>query len=225
MKPLIVIVAALVAAAALPLFALLGVRRAWRTAQKERITGGPAVGKRAVVFAMFMLRRSGERRIRVVEGGRLFCERYDAPNDEIALCREVYAGGSLAAFARAALAVGNTLLIRENARPSVRLARWNSILRILVNTAPLLLVAIIALPGGIAKLGPLLAIFGILLAAAQMLTYPAARAAGERAIALISSNTRLSDDDLPKFKNAIRTAAQSHLAAPLLESFWLRWLC
>ncbi|MDR3228588.1 MAG: zinc metallopeptidase [Puniceicoccales bacterium] len=219
MKPLIVLVAALVAAAALPLLAALSLKQAWRRGKVPA-----SCGRSGAFFALFLLRKVGVENVHVVEGGRLFCERYKSGERDIVLSSEVYSGKSISALAHAALQAGHALRHRDNALPAVRLAWWSGVLRLLVNAAPVLFGLLFFVPGGVMKFIPLLAAFGLLLAAAQVLTYPAVRAAAERATGVVFEKELLQPEEMPAFRDALRAASKRHLAAPVLDCLWLRWL-
>ncbi|MDR2863477.1 MAG: zinc metallopeptidase [Puniceicoccales bacterium] len=218
MKPAIVILAVFVAAFAIPWLAAKTVRRAWLEGRTRS-----ASGRSGATFAALILIKSGLRSVNIVENGRLFHERFDVTTREVALSREVHDGHSLSALAHAALQAGHAIQHAECARPYTRLVYWNHTLRLIVNALPVLLV-LMALHPGAWRAIPLLGLFFLLLAGIQVLTFPAVRAAADNARKVVLEHRLLPPEEMDGFQKALKSATERHLAAPLFECFFLRWL-
>lgn len=218
MKFAIAILAVFVAAIALPVCALYSVRRTWRELNtrrtKSRLCGAS--------LAMLILRHGHAARVGVAEGGRLFYEKFDTSAQDIVLSREVYDGRTLAALGHAAICAGRALTCQADGKPFRRLAFWNGTSRLIVNVLPVLMLLMLLHPGSWRSL-PLLAVFFFFMAGIQVLTLPASRTAATRAREIVLEHGLLPPEELADFQRALKSASERHLAAPLLDCFWLRW--
>jgi Zn-dependent membrane protease YugP len=219
LKFAIAILAVFCAAAALPLAALGAVRKAWEEGSGRKNLNG----LRGAAFARIVLLHGKAGKTDVVEGCRLFREHYDAGADCVVLSREVYDGRTRAALAGAVLQAGMALLHAENAPPVRRLEFWATTSRLFANVLPVGVVLMLLHPGSWRAI-PLLGLVLLLLAAIQLLTYPAARGAAEKARAIILERELLPPEEIPPFFKTLDGLARRHLAAPLLDCLWLRWL-
>jgi Zn-dependent membrane protease YugP len=172
---------------------------------------------------MLILRHGRASRVGVVEGGKLFYEKFDSSARDVVLSREVHDGRSLAAFGHAAMCAGRALEYVADEKPSRRLAFWNGTSRLIVNVIPFLLLFMLLHPGSWRSL-PVLAVFFLLMAGIQVLTFPAARAAAARARDIVLEHQLLPPGEIADFQRALKSAAERHLAAPVLDCFWLRWM-
>ncbi len=209
----------LLGALALPWFTARTMRRGW---QKWRQTRS-RTGLNGRQFAALLLHRSGLRGVGVVEKGRLFFETYDPAAGDLQLSEPVLGGRHLAALAQAALQVGCALQEHDGDKAWHRLLRWNRIMRWSVNLLPVFTALLLISPGKYRFL-PLVLLLVLFLVAGQILTFPAVRDAAARGKKLVTDHQLLPPEELPEFSSALRAATQRHLAAPLLDCFWLRWL-
>jgi Zn-dependent membrane protease YugP len=219
MKFTFVILVVFVAAFALPLLAVQSVRRAWQRGRKTS-----AAGCNGAVFATLILRRAQVTGVGVVEGGRLFHERFDLASRDIRLSREVYGGRTLAALASAALCAGHAVQCGVRDRAYARLVYWDGTLRIIVNALPVVAVLFLLHPAMLLRGVPALGVFCLLLAVVQVLTFPSVRAAAVCARKIIIEHQLLPPAEMEDFQKALKGATERHLAAPVLECFWVRWL-
>jgi Zn-dependent membrane protease YugP len=207
------------AAAALPLIAVGAVRRGWKAGAKVRT----ASGLRGASLAMLVLRYGGAKGVDVVEGGGLLQDRFKPGQHAVVLSRPVYDGRSLAALGHAALHAGMALEHAAGAKPVLRLESWSGAVRVFVNVAPPLALLLVLHPA-LLRMAPVAAAACIPVAVVQLLTLPAARAAAARARALVLEHRLLPPEELEAFQRALKSAAERHLAAPLLDCVWLRWM-
>lgn len=219
MKPALAIMALFAAAFALPWLSLQGVRRAW---QRDR-RAASASGFSGAVFAALILRKAQVRDAGVVEGGRLFYERFNAAAGDVVLSRAVHDGRTVGALAHAALCAGCALQHLARNKSWLRLVYWTQTQRLLANVLPVLGALLLLHPARWRYI-PVLVLFMFLIAGIQVLTFPAVRAAAARAREVILGHHLLPPAELPAFDRALKAAAERHLAAPLLDCFWLRWL-
>jgi Zn-dependent membrane protease YugP len=219
MKFAIAILAVFIAAIALPACAVRSVRRVWAQGRGRRTASGLS----GASLATLILRYGRVSHIGVVEGGKLFYERFDPSARDVVLSREVHQGRSPAALAHAALCAGHALQHEAAEKPFRRLAFWNNTSRLIVNVLPFLLLFMLLHPGSWRSI-PLLAAFFFLMAAIQVLTFPAARTTATRVRDIILEHRLLPPAEIEEFQRALKSASERHLAAPLLDCFWLRWL-
>ncbi|MDR1497962.1 MAG: zinc metallopeptidase [Puniceicoccales bacterium] len=217
-KPAIIILAVCAAAFALPFFSAQAMRRAW---QYWRIKS--RTGTCGAVFAVRILRHGNVLGRGVVEGGRLFHEKYDCAARDVILSREVHDGRSLSALAHAALCAGGVLQDNAGFMPRRRLIWWGRIMRFIVNVLPPVVVFLLFHPASW-RSAPFLVLFCFLISAVQVLTFPAVRDAAARARQVILENQLLPPSEMDAFQKALHGASLRHLAAPLLDCFWVGWL-
>ncbi|MDR2512628.1 MAG: zinc metallopeptidase [Puniceicoccales bacterium] len=218
MKPAIAILAVFAATFAVPWVGLSKARKAWIAGRRKSSTGHCGA-----VFAVLLLRRAGGKQLRVVEGGRLFYEKFAVSVREIRLSRAVHGGRHLSALAWAALQAGMALEHEVRSRPMARLTSWHCAMRVLVNILPLLVLLLLFRPASW-RVAPLLVLPCLFIAAMQILTFPAVRAAAATAREIVHTHQLLPPEEMEEFNGALKGAAERHLAAPLLDCFWLAWM-
>jgi Zn-dependent membrane protease YugP len=219
MKFAIAILAVFAAAIALPLCAVRSVRRVW----SEKSVRRTASRLSGASLAMLILRHGNATRVGVVEGGKLFYEKFDSSARDVVLSREVHDGRSLAALGHAAMCAGRALEFEADEKPFRRLAFWNGTSRLIVNVIPFLLLFVLLHPGSW-RAFPAFSVFFFLIAAIQVLTFPAARASAARARDIVLEHRLLPPEEIADFQGVLKSAAERHLAAPVLDCFWLRWM-
>jgi Zn-dependent membrane protease YugP len=219
MKPAIILIALLAGAFALPWFTAQMMRRGWKRWQGVQSQSNYS----GASLAAIILRRSEIKGVGVIADGTLFYDHYDPHAKDIVLSPQVYRGHSIAALAHGALQAGHVLQHKENDKSYTRLIGWSRMLKILVNALPVLSILIICTPGGIRAI-PALVIFFFIIAAIQVATFPSVRAAAEKGKQVVLENNLLPPEEIRDFQSALKSAAERHLAAPLLDCFWLRWL-
>ena len=218
MKPAIVILAALTVAFVVPWIGLCKVRKAWHRGRKSSISGYAGA-----VFAILLFRLPGGRPPNVVEGGHLFYEKFSARAQCIILSRAVYKGRHLSALAWAALQAGMALGHKAHSKPMARLVSWNCTMRVLVNILPLVMLYMLFHPTSW-RAAPLLVLLCLFITVIQVLTFPAAQEAAKRAKDIVHAHQLLPPAEMEEFNAALKGAAERHLAAPLLDCFWLAWM-
>ncbi len=208
-----------IAAGLVPWFALGALRRTWKkdcqSPTKFDLCGG--------ALATILIRRNEIRGIGVVERGKLFFDHYDPFAGDVNLSEPVYRGKSPAALAHAAIYAGQVILHAGNDKRFRRLVLWNRITRLIANVLPVIFLILLFTPGGF-RLMPIFTGALVLLLAAQLLTLPAFSAAGQKSRAVISEYDLFSPVEFRAFSASLKSVNYRHLAAPVLECFWLRFL-
>ena len=96
-------------------------------------------------------------------------------------------------------------------------------MRVLVNILPLVMLYMLFHPTSW-RAAPLLVLLCLFITVIQVLTFPAAQEAAKRAKDIVHAHQLLPPAEMEEFNAALKGAAERHLAAPLLDCFWLAWM-